>query len=54
MVPSGAGTGGVGGQLPPLPFYQERQGGQNCPFHSSTIVTKQTPAYLEPGLSIAE
>ena len=46
----GAGTGG---QLPPLPFYQEGQGGQYCPLHFSTIVTKQTLANLKARLSKA-
>ena len=43
-----------GGQLPPLPFYQEGQRGHYCPFHSSTIVTKQMPANLKAGLSNVE
>ena len=37
-------NGGQGGQLTPLPFYQEGQGGQYCPLHFSTVVTKRTPA----------
>ena len=48
---SGAGTGGAAA---PLPFYQEGQGGQYCPFHFSMIVTKQTPANLKAGLPNAE
>ena len=44
---------GDGGQVPPLPFYQEGQGGQYCPLHFSTIVTKQTFANLKARLSKA-
>ena len=51
LCPSGAGTGG---QLPPLPFCQEGQGAQYCPFHFSAIVTKQTLANLNARLSNAE
>ena len=43
-----------GGEAAPLPICQEGQGGQNCPFHFSAIVTKQTLANLKAQLSNAE
>ena len=46
---SGAGTGGGSWS----PFYQEGLGGQYCPLHFNTIVTKQTLANLKARLSKA-
>ena len=41
------------GAAAPLLFYQEGQGGQYCPLHFSTIVTKQTLVHLKARLSKA-
>ena len=52
MVPER--EGGRGAAAPPLPFCQEGQGGQYCPFHFSATVAKQTLTNLKARLSNAE
>ena len=54
VVPKRGGGGGGRGAAAPLPFCQEGQGGQYCPFRFGAMVTKQTLANLKARLSNAE